>query len=208
MQLLLPEVHASGLWKLKTPYNNFLGADVWYTCIAVRKIEDYIYRGIDPYKEYYAEPFKISEEKYNEDVAAGACIITVRNSSGETKAFPSTYLESFPSGGGVAYQSLALVIELGALPVDYALDDLKAKVQKIVRETIGVEEEAKLVSLATKQLIDRDTHKRYVAAREAKIVTDTQTLVTIDSLTKENEELRKKLQQAETFILNTQATTP
>ena len=101
-QLILPEIQATGAWKLKSPYQNLLTEGIWYTCIAVRKLEDYINRGIDVFEEYYNTPYMVPKERYEQDLAGGACIIIVRNASGDVKAFPNTYLESFPAGGGVA----------------------------------------------------------------------------------------------------------
>lgn len=201
-QIILPEVHSSGLWKLKTPFNNLLAPDVWYTCIAVRKIEDFVSRGIDPYEEFYRKQSSISKEDYQDHVLAGMCIITVRNAAGDIKSFPSTYLESFPAGGGVPYHSLALVIELGALPVEKDLTTLMTRVQTVVKEEIGVQETAKLVNLAPKQLIDRETHKRYEAARTG-IVKQPNTLQSrVLSAEAENAKLRKQITELEKYVIS------
>lgn len=156
-QLILPEIQATGAWKLKSPYQNLLTEGIWYTCIAVRKLEDYINRGIDVFEEYYNTPYMVPKERYEQDLAGGACIIIVRNASGDVKAFPNTYLESFPAGGGVAYQSLAAVVELGAVPVDMDLTTLQNSINALVKDTLGVVKETKLVNLAPKQLLDRES---------------------------------------------------
>lgn len=203
-QLILPEIQATGAWKLKSPYQNLLTEGIWYTCIAVRKLEDYINRGIDVFEEYYNTPYMVSKEKYEQDLAGGACIIVVRNASGDVKAFPNTYLESFPAGGGVAYQSLAAVVELGAVPVDMDLTTLQNAINALVKDTLGVVKETKLVNLAPKQLLDRESAKRIEAARKGVKKVESSPLAKVKTLEEELKAVRAKLAIAEAYIIQTE----
>lgn len=203
-QLILPEIQATGAWKLKSPYQNLLTEGIWYTCIAVRKLEDYINRGIDVFEEYYNTPYMIPKERYEQDLAGGACIIIVRNASGDVKAFPNTYLESFPAGGGVAYQSLAAVVELGAVPVDMDLTTLQNSINALVKDTLGVVKETKLVNLAPKQLLDRESAKRIEAARQGVKKVESSPLAKVKTLEEELKAVRAKLAIAEAYIIQTE----
>lgn len=203
-QLILPEIQATGAWKLKSPYQNLLTEGIWYTCIAVRKLEDYINRGIDVFEEYYNTPYMVPKERYEQDLAGGACIIIVRNASGDVKAFPNTYLESFPAGGGVAYQSLAAVVELGAVPVDMDLTTLQNSINALVKDTLGVVKETKLVNLAPKQLLDRESAKRIEAARQGVKKVESSPLAKVKTLEEELKAVRAKLAIAEAYIIQTE----
>ena len=201
MQLILPEVMATGIWKLRNPDANFLTPDTWYTCIAVRKIEDFTNKGIDAFKEFYETPYSITKEKFDEDVTAGGCIITVRNEAGDVKSFPSSYLESFPAGGGVAYQSLAIAIEIGAIPVSMNLELLLNEISGAVKDHVGVVREAKLVNLAPKELLDKASSERIEKARQLTNKEKKSPLAQVIALTKENELLKSKLREAEKWII-------
>lgn len=203
-QLILPEIQATGAWKLKSPYQNLLTEGIWYTCIAVRKLEDYINRGIDVFEEYYNTPYMVPKERYEQDLAGGACIIIVRNASGDVKAFPNTYLESFPAGGGVAYQSLAAVVELGAVSVDMDLTTLQNSINALVKDTLGVVKETKLVNLAPKQLLDRESAKRIEAARQGVKKVESSPLAKVKTLEEELKAVRAKLAIAEAYIIQTE----
>lgn len=201
MALILPEVHASGLWKLKTPYDNFLNSEIWYTCIAVRKIEDYIKQGLDPKALFYTEPFNIADSTYTEDIDAGVCIVTVKDNSGNIKSFPSSYIISFPSAGGISYQALALAIDIGAIPESLDLSVIKDRIKSVVQDTLGIESETVEINLAAKTLIDGESHKRLEAAREQKKATSTSVYAKNLTLVKENTELKKQLDDSNAWIL-------
>lgn len=199
--IYLPEVHSSGLWKLRTPFNNFLLSDVWYTCIAVRKFEDFEKRGIDVYKEFYQKDFSINEPKYKEDLSAGGCIITVRNAAGDVRSFPSSYLESFPSGGGIAYHALAVVCDLGALPVNKDISYTLSQIQNVIKDTLGVEVTAKLINLAPKELLDRESHERIEKERANKVKAAQTPTAEVLKLRADLAKVKRDLQDAEAWII-------
>lgn len=201
MSILLPELHVSGKWKLKTPYNHLLSENIWYTCVAIRKYEELIAKGINPYQEYYQKDYSIPESKYQEDLKAGGCIITVKAGNGSLYHFPSPYLESFPKAGGVPYQALALAIDLGALPEKEDLTLFLRAIEEVVTQHIGVDTQAKLVNLAPKELIERESHLRLEQARQAKKQAFAPQLKKIQDLQTENQTLRRKLADAERWII-------
>lgn len=199
---LLPEVHASGVWKLKTPFENYIVNNTWYTCIAVRKIEDYVLKGIDAYKEFYEKPFKLSKTIYDTDVKAGVCIVTIKNLSGDIKSIPSSYLLSFPAGGGIPYHALALVAELGAIPEQTNLTHLEESIKGIILDTIGIETKISLVNLAPRELIEGASHRRLEEARKAKIKLKHSPHGKILELEEKNKLLTKKVSELEKYIIN------
>lgn len=50
---ILPQIYSSGVFKLKGKLLQYLSEEMWYTCIAIRKIEEIEAVGIDCYQEYY-----------------------------------------------------------------------------------------------------------------------------------------------------------
>lgn len=174
---VVPDIGATGIYTLKTPYDklivNSTTADnvltaVVYTCVAVRKVAELIKFGSDPFALYYT-PYNLSASVYEADVAKGMCIVTLRSSAGDFIHVPSTYITSFPKGGGVLYCTYGLAISLGALPSETDLTALKLRMTQAVTETFGVESDVKVLTLSNASLIATDYHERLVAARAAKV---------------------------------------
>lgn len=174
---VVPDIGATGIYTLKTPYdklivnstaNDDVLAAVVYTCVAVRKVAELVKFGSDPFALYYT-PYGLGESVYAADVAKGMCIVTLRSSAGDFIHVPSTYIASFPKGGGVLYCTYGLAISLGALPSDTDLTALKLRMKQAVTETFGVESDVKVLTLSNTSLIATDYHERLVAARAVKV---------------------------------------
>lgn len=180
---IVPDIGATGIYTLKTPFDkliiNSVTTDdvltaVTYTCVAVRKVAEVIKNGGDPFSTYYASN-NIDKSVYTADVAKGLCIVTLLSSAGDYIHVPSTYILSFPKGGGVLYCTYGLGISLRALPVDTDLTALKKRMTDAVTETFGVESEVKVLTLSNNALVATDYHDRLVAARQdaiSKVETD------------------------------------
>lgn len=189
---ILPSVHASGLWELTTPFNNHLTRNVQYTCIAVRRLEELALQGIDTFKVYY-EPFGLTINKHQEDYAKNIAIVTIKNTAGDVKSFPSSYIVRFPSSEGVSYVNLGLGINLGSLPVSKSIDDLILKITELVKDTLGTTPTIKTIQLSEITMVSRDTHTNLENTRKANIkASDTQAA----QLTT----LKKQLQAKDTLI--------
>lgn len=201
MSQLLPTIQASGLWVLKSPYQHLLDRETWYTCIAVRRIEDLLRLGVDVYKDYY-QTYKLDDNTYQTDIKAGVCIITVKDTSGVAYSFPSSYLASFPKGGGIPYQVLALAIDLGAIPVDKDLSHLQTALKELVQSTLGVTNEARLVNLSTVELVDRASHLRLEAERARLITKHVLPVVKVQQLEAELAKAKNYIAELERFAVS------
>lgn len=200
MANIVPQVHSSGIFKLASPFDTLLTPNVWYTCIAVRKLEEIRLKGIDPFKTYY-QPKSIDSSKYEQDFKAGVSIVTLRSTSGDLKHVPSSYLLSFPSGNGYLYSVIGLGIKLGSLPVDLDLTDLENKLKEVVSDTLGVSSEVKQVQLSPVTIVEKQNHLNYESARKAKIRDKSSNLAKLKALTTENEALRQRVTELERFAI-------
>jgi hypothetical protein len=197
---ILPQLHSTGVYKLKQPYDSLLNNNILYTCIAIRELQELKLKGIDAFNLYY-EPYGLNKEQYNDDYVNNVAIITLKNSAGEIKFVPSSYLMSFPNSSGYQYAVLSLGINLGALPIDRDLTFLKQKLSDLIKDEIGVDSEAKIMQVSQVEVISDENHKTYEAARKNIMENSTTDRAKVIKLTKENEEYRTKVTELEQAII-------
>jgi len=201
---MIPDINSAGIFTLESPFDTLMVTDVPYTCVAVRELSDIIAAGINPKERYYDEPFAIPAERYQADVAIGACIVSLMSPSGDIIRVPSTYIKSFPKGGGIPYTTVALAINLSAIPKSMDLSYLKTQMQDLVLGTLGVENAAiHMLTLSPDALIDYDSHSALLAARQAKITNRETDRAARIRLEQQVALLKAKNEQLERYILNT-----
>ncbi|WP_233874231.1 DUF7194 family protein [Paraburkholderia adhaesiva] len=135
---LNPNLGASGLWSLVTPFDQLVSSTVAYTCVAVRELADIIADGGDPFTLYY-QPQNLQQSDYQNDVAAGASIISLQATGANRIHVPSTYICQMPNGNNIPYRGIVLGVKLGALPDSLDLTYVKSQVRAVVQDAIGVD---------------------------------------------------------------------
>lgn len=137
---LIPTLGSKGLFVLKDPFANVLVPKVAYTCQAVRTIRDVISGGEDPFTTYYV-PRNISQEKYDLDVKAGVCIVSLQSGVGDWVYVPSTYIASYPDANGVNYVPTVLAFYVGVIPEALDLGPLQDAIGDLIQDTVGISKE-------------------------------------------------------------------
>jgi hypothetical protein len=162
---LQPTIGLSGVFKLADPFAAKMLKNVVYQCVAVRRIDELILSGTDPFKTYYA-PNNISITKYEADVATDVMIVSLKAiGTQEVVHVPNTYITSCPQAGGVAYTAIGAAVSLGALPNNTNLDYLSDLFKKLVRETLGVVATVNYMSMSPTEVVTDTTHESLVIAR-------------------------------------------
>ena len=197
---ILPRIYSSGIFKLKGKLGGYLSESLWYTCIAIRKIEEIEALGIDCFNEFY-KPIGLDEADFQKDAEFNACVITVKSSNGDLKHFPSTYLLSFPNGSGILYNVMGIAFDLGPLPLEYDLSVLDDKLKSVIRDTLGINSRSRLLTLSNTEIITQATHERLLKEREAHIKTPENLSHANKQLANENKELKKKINELEKWII-------
>ena len=197
---LIPPIGTKGIFVLEEPFQQRLVEKVAYTCQAVRSIRDTIASGSDPFSEYY-EPFELSKEQYEGDVANGAAIVSLQSGVGDWLYVPSTFIKSYPDMNGVMYTPIVLGISLGAVPDEMNLSALKSDIEALVRDTIGINSTVKSVVAGLPTLVPQEDHRVATAARAEMITrsnTDRSRLLaaqeTVNALTLKVQELEAYIQ--------------
>lgn len=164
MSNLLPSVGAKGTYRLAHPFD-ILIKDVTYTCIAVRRLSDFVMKGADPKVLYYDKNGLDDAIWVRDSKDTEVCIITLKSDSGQSIDVPSTYLLSYPNLNGVPYTARVLGISLGAIPDDMDLSHLYTQMSNLVRDVIGIDSTVKSVAISDTTLITKEDHDTYEVAR-------------------------------------------
>ena len=159
-------VGQTGNFQLLNPFDTTLKTELQYTCIAIRKIKDYILDGIDVYTEIYKK-VEISSLIYDDDVKNNTSIIHLQNDLGEIVRVPERYFKDVPIADGVLYNVKVLGFSLGPLPKDLDLSYASQKCKELLLDILGVNSTPKVIIVSTDKVISYEEDVIAVAAREA-----------------------------------------
>lgn len=159
-------VGQTGNFQLLNPFDTTLKTELQYTCIAIRKIKDYILDGVDVYTEIYKK-MEISNLMYDEDVKNNSSIIHLQNDLGEIVRVPERYFKDVPIADGVLYNVKVLGFSLGPLPKDLDLSYASQKCKELLLDILGVNSTPKVIIVSTDKVVSYEEDVIAVAAREA-----------------------------------------
>lgn len=202
---LIPTIGASGVWTLLPPFNALLTQSASYACLAIRKLEDIIAAGGDPYQQIYAPregttPGSL-QDQYDSDLANGICIVTLQSSSGATVLVPTSFIQSFPASGGVPYTNLIMGVDLGAMPDYVDLTFLKQQIANLVKTTVGLTQvEITTVVVSPTTHLSAADHQTAEAARQANITNTVTPEAKVIALTQQLQSLQQSYAALEAFI--------
>ncbi|BDD79583.1 hypothetical protein [Burkholderia phage FLC9] len=202
---LVPDVGNSGVWSLTAPYDALINATASYKCLEVRQLQGIIAAGGDPYSLYYVPqegdtPGSLKDQ-YASDLSNGACIVTLQSSSGSVVYVPTTFIASFPAGGGIAYHALMLAVDIGVLPEYVDLTFLKQQMANLVKTTVGLPSVAiTTVVVSPTTNLSLDDHNRAEAARKANITNTVTPEAQVIALTKQLQSVQQAYATLEQFV--------
>ncbi len=198
---LIPMMWSKGTYLLLDPFQQLLQPNVEYTCESILGFAEIIESGEDPYAAYY-EPRGIEQAKYEQDVLEKAVILRLRSSQNQWVSVPSTYVIGVPNPNGIPYQAMLLGISLGAIPVDLALDSLKASITAVVKDYLGVDSEVEEVIVSDITAVELGDHEAFEAARLGNITMNESDRSKAVRLETTMSAMREKILELETYIAN------
>lgn len=196
---LTPPLGASGIYRLKAPFQSQLRVNVSYRCDAVRRFNDVLEAGDDPFTKYYS-PFGLTADIFQTDASRNEAIVTLVSEAGHYVYVPTSYVESFPNQGGIPYQGLVLGVPLGPVPTYMDLSGVKVAIENIVRDQLGISVQANFVAVTEVENLAQADHDRLEASRAnavANAVTDRAKYL---QLLNAYQELQLRNQQLEAYI--------
>lgn len=198
---ILPNIGASGVIKLKAPFDHLCAENVPYEVSGVRLLSDITATGQDPFGLYY-QPYEIEEDKYLQDVKDGVCLLSLRSPTGETVFVPNSYLISLPVSMGIPYSTMMVAVNLGALPHDLSLSYFMAQVQAFAHDLLGVgNADVRAIKASTTTYLSVEDSETIENARKVimqDVITDAAKLRTAEESL---QQLRQTNDDLEAFIL-------
>lgn len=179
--MVIPTVGVKGVFVLADPLNNKIEPGRVLTCTAIRSLGDIVSQGRDPYEAYYV-PLDLPREAYTEHAQAGTYIATLESESNQVYRIPVNYIVSAPQPGGIPYEVLAMVVNLGPIAKDKDLTFFTSAVSNLVRDKLGITITPELVKISDTHHIDSEEAEQLEASRDNAIndrTTDSSKLTTM-----------------------------
>ncbi len=199
-QSIIPMLQASGLYTLSAPWNTALLPSINYTCIGIRSLRELVAGGEDPFTLYYA-PMGLTQAQYNTDLQNQVCMISLQASNNSMVYVPSSYIASFPDGGGVPYRVMLLSISLAAIPDTLNLYSITQKIEADVLDYIGVTSTVRSVAISPVMLLNQADAASTEAARLANITTSTTDAAALIAMTAKYTSAVQQINELESYII-------
>lgn len=153
----------TGKYSFKSPFD-VIDSDTLYISTSRTPIKEMEANGLDPLTTIY-KPRKL-ENEFNVDYKNNVYIIGLQKVGGiETIYVPETYITGIPVNDGVKYVEKLLVFNLGLVPEDLDLDNLKETLASEVSSTIGLDVEVKDLNNSGVVVISKIDHLENLALR-------------------------------------------
>lgn len=169
---LTPMLNSRGTFTLSAPWDTALATNTQYTCVSIREMTEIVASGGDPFTDYYV-PKNLDETVYQTDLQAGVSIVGLQASDNSLVYVPTSYIASYPDGGGVPYRVMILSVPLGSVPDSLDLRAIVAKVQSDVQDIIGITCVVRQVAVSNVLLLSTADAAAAETARTANVTNST-----------------------------------
>lgn len=196
---ILPVIGSSGFYELGAPFESAAVNQVEYTCMALRRISDYLANN-EEVKETIYTANAIPDDIWEEDSKANAYIVSLQSKMGHWLYVPARYILGYPSVNGIQYRSMMIGVALPALPVAQDLTAVTRDIKDLVESLLGVNVSVKLVETSKVTQVENSTHE-LTQQRRAMAKGAASTLSSKNhALELQNAELTTKLKALEDYI--------
>jgi uncharacterized protein YqgV (UPF0045/DUF77 family) len=162
---IIPTIGTSGFFQLREPFATLIDGTVRYTCQAIRRVSEYVANN-EQVKEDVYDKYQLGDDVWLEDMNSDAMILSLQSETGHWLYVPVRYNISYPNTNGIPYRSIAIGINLPALPANRDFSDVITALQNVIRDTLGVDSKVKIIETSKVSLIDSDIHAQKNAERE------------------------------------------
>ena len=132
--MVTPELNSFGTFTVVSPFTLPSGD---FRCTGIVGISSLVNSGIDVFSLYYSS-HGISSLSYSNDILAEVPIITLMSVDGTTVSLPSSYISTSPETKAIPYSNFHIVVDLGQLPNDIPLSQLRTDITSLVDDALGI----------------------------------------------------------------------
>ena len=200
-EISTPSIGMSGLFEFKEPYHTLLIAQVSYTCRSLRTLSDIAASGEQIWERYY-EPYGVTVEAYQQDLANNVCIVGLQAGTGEWAYVPESFIASIPDPNGIAYTPVMLGVYLGAVEDTFALDGITTQIESVVQATLGVKPQIRGAVVGQSVILSHTEHERLLASRASLKTSKESDYARAQRLQTELSAAQEKIAQLSDYIKN------
>lgn len=157
-----------GTIEVRAPFDSLIDPTAFYECITLETLASLVSNGETPYETYY-EPVGATEQDLNDDLRAGAKLVTFQSMNGIIVTIPSTYIVSIPDANGVIYHTMMLGVALSVIPQTQDLSSIKQDISNLIESRLGVQCRIEEVVYGPPTLIAQSIHNELQQVRQSKI---------------------------------------
>lgn len=200
MAATVPLVGTRGRFVITAPWT--ISADVVYTCSNISTFgELQKSQNIDVWEDIYNKA-GLTIDDYRAAVSAGVRIVTLTAYSHPTVMVPDTHLAQYPDQGFVPYHRIIMSQDLGLLPVDFDVAQLKQVLEETVKRYVNIDVTAKKHVLNNNAFVGYAQHQSIEANRKSGIQPFKTQQERIDELENENDALSAAVISLEDVLIN------
>lgn len=196
---MIPAPWAAGQFEATAPFDLVVDQGTYYTVEAIRTVGEMQGANQDLYTKVL-QPAGIPKDEttaFLDELIKAKALIIVLTSTGNAPVYvPSSYLASFPAVDGVVYEHMCLIVDMGAVPPQFAdkIQEQMNYIQQYVATGMGVDAAVQVGVIPTKTYVPKEQADLWEHSRQLKIAGSTNLII-------ENEALKKEKIEREAYIV-------
>ena len=131
------QLFSRGKWVVNAPFS--VSAETIYTCTANRSFREMESEGESVYELVY-QPRGLTQVKCETDRVNSVTIVVLESEGNQNLLIPTSYIQSYPTAILEGFSRIVLAVEIGLLSDKVPLEYLKANLQQVVADVVGVED--------------------------------------------------------------------
>ncbi len=198
---IIPSIGSSGIFVLKTPLNTLISSSEKYTCLALRKISEYLANNEEVLDIAYIKN-GLTESNYNVDYKNDVIIVSLQSDTGHWLYIPVSYIESYPITNGVPYRAVMIGVSLPSIPVTKSLSNIETSIVNLITDNLGVTAIVKTVETSRVILVPKITHDATELARNIIINNNTTDAAKYNKVLQDLQAALDKITSLEQYIID------
>ena len=160
-------IGTEGSFSFLVPFNATMSTYVIYRILSISKLSSIKEQGLDPLNNIYIIG-GLTEVDYINDLNNDVTIVQLGLGSG-AYYIPEGYISAGPSQDGVNYAKQSMGINLGTLPKDIDLTNLKLDIVELVKSHLGINCSIKNSDISNMSKIPYNIHNQFLTIRNSRI---------------------------------------
>jgi hypothetical protein len=182
------------------PFDTDILVSKTYTCV---RVQTYPTATVDLdntlYETVYA-PKGISRDTMLLHTNAGVDLVTLQSDDGQMYYIPASYITGVPNSNTKAYTGFMVTVDLGPLPIDESLAELRDQLVDAVQNKYGIVSQVNIVRYGASEQVEPIKHRNIEVIRNKRKFSSENKTLRIADLTAKNVKLEKQIQDLVTYI--------